>query len=74
MLLLSRGREIVEETLRSVGADTVKVVKVDETEDAEYEFFMKLAKKNDAGVVIMPPEGDYFEFRDSLESQLPWLQ
>ena len=74
LLLLSRDRQLVEEHLDDVGADSVKVVKVADTEVAEAELFSKLSKKNEAGVVIIPSEASYSELRSSLETQLPWIQ
>ena len=74
LLLLSRERDLVEDALDEVGADSVKEVKVGEDEFSEKEFFSKLSSRNHAGVLVMSPELSFSDLQFSLHQNLPWVQ
>ncbi len=74
LIVLAKDKGALEEDLELVGADRIKTVRVEDSETAEQEFFTKLAQRNGAGVLVMPPEISYSQLRYSLIEQLPWLQ
>ena len=74
LIMLAQEKESVITHLDAVGADRLKVVKVDDSESAEVEFFSKLSFRNDAGVVVVPPEINCGEMLATLEANLPWVQ
>lgn len=72
--MLARDKGSLEDDLDTVGADHLKMIRVDDTEVAEQKFLTKLAEKSSAGVLILPAETSYSDLMRSLEDQLPWLQ
>ena len=74
LIFLSKSRDNFEEELDKVGADTVKVVKIKDDTLEEEKFFSKLARKNDAGVVIVPAEASCDDLILALSDKLPWIQ
>ncbi len=74
LIVLAKDKDALQSDLELVGADRIKTVKVEDTESAEQEFFSKLAQRNGAGVLVMPPEVSYSQLKYSLIEQLPWLQ
>jgi hypothetical protein len=74
LIMLAQDKESVITHLDAVGADRLKVVKVEDSETAEVEFFSKLSFRNHAGVVILPPEVSCGDMLATLEASLPWVQ
>ena len=74
LIVLSQSDEIDPQDLEMVGADRLKSVKVDEDENETVKFFARLSQRNDAGVIVAPPEVKYSDLLSSLQDQLPWLQ
>lgn len=74
LIVLAKDKTSLENDLEAVGADRIRVIKVDDSEVAEQQFFTKLAARNSAGVLILPSETTYSDLVKNLEDQLPWLQ
>jgi hypothetical protein len=73
LVMLAEDKSSFAEEMVSVGIDKVKVVKVEDSENAETELFIKLANKHNAGVVIIPPELGCQQLIEALQVELPWM-
>ena len=74
LILVSRSKAAIEDELDAVGADRLKAVKIEDSEMAEDEFLTALAKKNHAGILLVPEELSYTQLKRALEDNLPWIQ
>lgn len=74
LVILAHEKDTLEEDLDLLGADRVKKVKLDGTEDEQERLFGKIARQVDGGVVIAPAGIGLRDVIRNLESELPWLQ
>lgn len=74
LVILAQERDMLEEDLDLLGADSVKRVKGAQSEQDQEKLFGKLARQVDGGVVIAPEGVGLRDVLKNLESELPWLQ
>jgi hypothetical protein len=74
LVILAHERDILEEDLDLLGADSIKRVKTLQTEQEQEKLFGRLARQVDGGVVIAPEGVGLRDVLKNLESELPWLQ
>jgi len=74
LVILAHEKDTLEEDLDLLGADRVKKVKLDGTDDEQERLFGKIARQVDGGVVIAPAGIGLRDVIKNLESELPWLQ
>lgn len=74
LTIVSKDKEVFQDSLTLFGADRVKRVKGGETQAEQELVFDRVAKAIGGGVVIAPPNVAVSDVLKNLESQLPWLQ
>ena len=74
LVILSHEKDILEDELDLLGADSIKKVKGIGSEQDQEKLFGKIARQVDGGVVIAPEGVGLRDVLKNLESELPWLQ
>jgi len=74
LVILSHEKDILEDELDLLGADSIKKVKGIGSELDQEKLFGKIARQIDGGVVIAPEGVGLRDVLKNLESELPWLQ
>jgi hypothetical protein len=74
LVILAHDRDMLEEDLDLLGADTIKKVKLSSSEDEQQKFLGKIARQVDGGVVIAPSGVELKDVLRNLEHELPWVQ
>jgi hypothetical protein len=74
LVILTHDKDMLEDDLDLLGADRIKKVKMESSEEAQEKFLGKIARQVDAGVVIAPSGVELKDVLKNLENELPWLQ
>lgn len=74
LLILTRDKAWMEESLGAVGGDRVKSFSAGPSRRDREDLFEKLARQVNGGVVIAPGDTEVTDVIRSLETELPWLQ
>jgi hypothetical protein len=74
LLLLTRNKAWMEESLDAVGGDRVRSFSSGPSRREREDLFERLARQVNGGVVLSPPDTEVVEVIRNLESELPWLQ
>ena len=74
LVILSHEKDILEDELDLLGADSIKKVKGIGSEQDQEKLFGKIARQVEGGVVIAPEGVGLRDILKNLESELPWLQ
>ena len=74
LIILSRSRRTLEDSLQVVGADNVRQLKAGGTNEEEEATLYKLAQEVQGGVVVAPHNAGMADVIRNLEAELPWIQ
>lgn len=74
LVILAQEKDMLEEDLELLGADSVKKFKTKHSEQDQERLFGKIARQADGGIVIAPEGLGLRDVLKNLESELPWLQ
>jgi C-terminal processing protease CtpA/Prc len=74
LLILSREREDLEESLKIVGGTDIKSFDEGDTQEEQDFLLNKLSQMVKGGVVVAPSDVKVPEIIRNLQEQLPWVQ
>ena len=74
LVILAHEKDTLEEDLDLLGADSVKIIKMSNSEQEQEMRLGKIARQVDGGIVIAPAGVGLRDIIMNLESELPWLQ
>jgi hypothetical protein len=73
LVILSREKEELEESLDLIGADHLQVFEGGDSPEEQEALMQHLARHIEGGIVLAPADVDVEEVIKNLESQLPWV-
>lgn len=74
LVIMAHDKDMLEEDLELLGADSIKKVRLSSSEDEQQQFLGKIARQVDGGVVIAPSGVELKDILKNLEDELPWVQ
>jgi len=74
LIILSPQKEVLEEDLAIVGADRIKEIPWEGSDEERERILGKLALKTQSGVIVAEDGQNITELLNSLRQALPWVQ
>ena len=74
LIILSRSRRTLEESLEVVGADNIRQIQSGGTNEEQEATLYRLAQEVQGGVVVAPTTAGMADVIRNLEAELPWIQ
>jgi hypothetical protein len=73
LVILSKSKRVLKNSLGLLGADQLQKVSGGATQAEQLEIFTQIGKRAKSGIVVIPSDVPLADIIQNLEHQLPWL-